>query len=73
MKTVGGNASSNAAIAVVTALFEHLIKSCAVTPEAKSEIIADAIKLLDNAENNTTWIRGAKEVVDGIEADLAKS
>lgn len=73
MKAPGGNASSNAALAIVTALFQHLIKAGVITHEATPAILADAIEHLENAENNDTWIRGAKEVVEGLRSDLAKS
>jgi hypothetical protein len=72
MKTPGGNASSNAALAILTALFEHLMKTGVITPDAKSAILADAIERLKNADNNDMWIRGATEAVEGLRSDLAK-
>jgi hypothetical protein len=72
MKTAGGIASSYATVAILTELFEHLIETGVITPEAKSEILADAIVRL-RGFGNASWLPLSIEVVDGIASDLAKS
>lgn len=73
MKTPGGNASSNAAVAVLTGLFEHLIKARVITPEVAFTLLADAIERLKNSDAaNRVWLDGAIEAINGIAADLAK-
>jgi hypothetical protein len=54
------------------ALFEHVMKTGVITPDAKSAILADAIERLKNADNKDMWIRGATEAVEGLRSDLAK-
>jgi hypothetical protein len=72
MKTAGGIASSYATVAILTALFEHLMKTGIITSEARSAILADAIVRL-RGFGNASWLPLSIEVVNWITSDLTKS